>query len=76
MTISSNRSSIFHGTDPVAGAVRTSLSTSAPASSQRAVETSPPAAAPLDLEALYPALFAQPQAARRTWSLRRLVPQH
>ena len=76
MTISPNRSAIFHGTDPVAGALRASISTDVSSRGERAVETSPRYSAPLDLEALYPALFPPAQAARRTWSLRRLVPQH
>jgi len=76
MTISPNRSAIFHGTDPVAGALRASLSVAITSQAERATETSSRCAAPLDLEALYPALFPPAQPATRGWWLRRLVPQH
>ena len=75
MTISPNHSAIFYGTDPVAGALRASLSIPITNQAEGATETSPRSAAPLNLEALYPALFPPARPATRGWSLRRVVPQ-
>jgi len=75
MTISPKRSAIFHGTDPVAGALRASFSTAVMSHAERADHTGRRSAA-LDLEALYPTLFPVVHAAPKTWSLRRLIPQH
>ena len=77
MTISPARNGIFHGTDPVAGAVRTSLSiTAALPHADHQPEAPVRAGGPMNLQALYPALFPAPQPVRRRWSLRRLAPQH
>ena len=75
MTISPNRSSLFHGTDPVAHAVRTSISAGTTSRSSRNDAAAPRAAAQLDLQALYPALFPPAPVVRNIWSLRRLVLQ-
>jgi hypothetical protein len=74
MTISPNRSNPFYGTDSVAGSLRASLSTTATTQRDVAPAIAAQRAVPLDMKALYPALF--PAAARRVgWSLRRLILQ-
>jgi hypothetical protein len=75
MTISPNRSNPFYGTDSVAGSLRASLSTTATMRRDVAPATAAQRAVPLDIEALYPALYPAAPAMRVGWSLRRLILQ-
>lgn len=75
MTISPNRSNPFYGTDSVAESLRSSLSTTATVRHHVASAAAGQCAVPLDLKALYPALFPAAPAMRRSWSLRRLILQ-
>jgi hypothetical protein len=75
MTISPNRSNPFYGTDSVAGSLRTSLSTTATMRHDVAPATATQRAIPLDMKALYPALYPAASATRVGWSLRRLILQ-
>jgi hypothetical protein len=75
MTISPNRSNPFYGTDSVAGSLRASLSTTATMRRDDAPASATQRAIPLDVKALYPALYPVAPAMRLGWSLRRLILQ-
>lgn len=73
MTIHPTRSTLFYGTDPVAGAVRGVLATAAYDRTERAAGASEQPALTFNLQALYPSLFVTEPAVRRWWFPRRVL---